>query len=94
MTKEEYDPRIVPCGIPESTATSSDCSPTTAFIFMCVKNIFSQLFIGPRIPYESIFESNFLCGTVSKALEKSKMATLVCNPASYAFMKSWSVTVS
>jgi hypothetical protein len=35
-----------------------------------------------------------LCGTVSKALEKSKMATSVCSPASYAFMKSWSVTNS
>ena len=93
MTKGEYDPRTVPCGTPESTATSSDCSPsTTAFIFLCVKNIFSQLFIGPRIPYESIFESRFLCGTVSKALEKSKMATSVCSSASHAFMKLWSVT--
>jgi hypothetical protein len=45
-------------------------------------------------PYQSIFESSFLCGTVSKALEKSKMAISVCNPASYAFMKSWSVTNS
>jgi hypothetical protein len=33
-----------------------------------------------------------LCGTVSKALEKSKMATSVCSSASHAFMKSWSVT--
>jgi hypothetical protein len=37
-----------------------------------------------------------LCGTVSKALEKSnsKMATSVCSPALYTFMKSWSVTNS
>jgi hypothetical protein len=58
--------------------------------------ILSQLFIGPRIPCKSIFESSFLCGTVSKALEKSnsKMATSVCSPALYAFMKSWSVTNS
>jgi hypothetical protein len=46
------------------------------------------------IPYKSIFESSFLCGTVSKALEKSKMATSVCSPVSYAFMKSWSATNS
>jgi hypothetical protein len=59
---------------------------------LCIKNIFSQLFIGPHIPYKSILESSFLCGTVSKALEKSKMATSVCNKALYAFMKSWSVT--
>ena len=94
-TKGEYDPRTVPCGTPESTFTFTDCSPsTTAFIFLCGKNIFNQLFIGPRIPYESIFESNFLCGTVSKALEKSKMATSVFSPVSFAFMKSWSVTNS
>ena len=79
---------------PESTTTSSDCSPsTTAFIFLCGKNIFNQLFIGPRIPYESIFESSLLCVTVSN-LEKSKMATSVFSPVSFAFMKSWSVTNS
>jgi hypothetical protein len=55
-------------------AYDDELQTDAAFIFLCVKNIFSQLFIGPRIPYEFIFESSFLCGTVSKALEKSKMA--------------------
>lgn len=54
--------------------------------------MFSSLFIGPLISYSPIYNSSFVWGTVSKALEKLRMEILVCSPTSHAFMQSFSVT--
>ena len=64
MTQEKKGPEYSACGTPESTVASSDYSPSiTTFIFLFVKNFFSQLLIEPLTPYSSSLLSNLLCGS-------------------------------
>ena len=58
------------------------------------RKFFSQLLIEPLTLYSSSLLSNLLCGTVSKAFEKSRIATSVCMAASCDFRKSCNRTNS
>ena len=95
MTQEKKGPSTVPCGTPESTVASSDSSPSiTTFIFLFLRKFANQLLIEPLTPYSSSLLSNLLCGTVSKAFEKSRIATSVCMATSCGFRKSCNVANS
>ena len=93
MIQEKKGPSTIPCGTPESTVASSDSTPSiTTFIFFFVRKFFSQWLIEPLTPYSSSLLSSLLCGTISKAFEKSRIATSVCMAASCDFRKSCNVT--
>ena len=85
--KNSRGPKTVPWGTPEITFVGRDLEPSTTTVCSLVfKKAAVQSNKGPCMPRNSNFPNRRSCGTVSKAWEKSKMATsvwiflsLVCN---------------
>ena len=93
--KNMIGPKTVPWGTPESTDVSLDFSPSTiVLIILVVRKLVSHVWMLPWIPYWCNLCSNLSCGTVSKAFEKSKMATSTWCPLSCSWRKSLSVVTS
>ena len=53
-----------------------------------------QLCVLPVIPYEVSLDRRRLCGTLSKALAKSRRIASVCVLLSNAIIQSWTVSIS
>ena len=71
-------PSTVPWGTPKSTVVSFHFSPSTIVrIDLAVRKLVSHLRILPFIPYWCNLWRSLLCGTVSKAFEKSNIATSI-----------------
>ena len=80
VQQEEYiGPRTEPCGTPDVTSVMSDRAPLTET--RCLrfdrKDVI-QLCVLPVIPYEVSLDRRRLCGTLSKALAKSRRIASVC----------------
>ena len=92
MAQKSIGPNTVPCGTPESTVISSEYSPSsTTRIFLSVRKDVSHVWSGPLIPYRSILWRSLSWGTVSKALEKSRipMSTIVSLGRMIATCRVW-----
>ena len=71
--RKRTGPRTLPWGIPLLTSTQSEQEDPTRTCCCLLNRKYSVHFrIRPVIPYASILASNRWCGTVSKALAKSK----------------------
>ena len=72
-SKKSIGPRTEPCGTPDVTSVMSDRAPLTET--RCLrfdrKDVI-QLCVLPVIPYEVNLDRRRLCGTLSKALAKSR----------------------
>ena len=91
--KNSRGPKTVPWGTPEITFEGRDLEPSTTTICSLVfKKAAVQSNKGPCMPRNSNFPNRRSCGTVSKALEKSKMATSVWIFLSLVCNKSWRVS--
>jgi len=81
--KNSTGPRTDPWGTPLQTSRHDDCSP---FIQTLWLRSDSQLLIHLStlswIPWPSTFANNLLCGTLSKALAKSRYITSIFSPLS------------
>ena len=71
-SKNRIGPKTVPCGIPESTVTRSDCIPSTTT--RCFRKLEIHVQILSSMPHCLSLRSKPSCGTVSNALEKSETA--------------------
>jgi hypothetical protein len=85
----------VPWGIPESTDVSFELSPSTIVLIVLVdRKLVSHEWMFPLMPYCSSLCRSLSCGTVSNALEKSRMAMSTCCPLSCSCKKSLIVVIS
>ena len=88
-------PRTESCGKPDVTSVVSDRAPLTET--RCLrfdrKDVI-QLCVLPVIPYEVSLGKRRLCGTLSKALAKSRRIASVCVLLSNAIIQSWTVSIS
>ena len=79
VQQEEYRSRTEPCGTPDVTSVMSDRAPLTET--RCLrfdrKDVI-QLCVLPVIPYEVSLDRRRLCGTLSKALAKSRRIASIC----------------
>ena len=76
--KKRMGLRKVPCGTPLSTTALFENLPsTTTLMSLFARKDVSQACMFPVMPYLEIFASSQSWGTVSKALEKSKIASSV-----------------
>ena len=94
-SKKSIGPRIVPCGTPDVTYVVSDRAPLTET--RCLRfdrKYVIQLCVLPVIPYEVSLDIRSLCGTLSKALAKSRRIASVCVLLSNAIILSWTVSIS
>ena len=82
----------VPWGTPESTVVSFDFSPSVRIDSL--RKFVSHLWILLFIPYWCNLWRSLLCGTVSKAFEKSNIATSNWCPLSCSCRKSFIVVRS
>ena len=93
VQQEEYSPRTEPCGTPDVTYVVSDRAPLTET--RCLrfdrKDVI-QLCVLPVIPYEVSLDRSRLCGTLSKALAKSRRIASACVLLSNAIIQSWTVS--
>ena len=93
--KKSIGPRTEPCGTPDVTSVVSDRAPLTET--RCLrfdrKDVI-QLCVLPVVPYEVSLDRRRLCGTLSKALAKSKRIASVCVLLSNAMIQSWTVSIS
>jgi hypothetical protein len=87
-------PSNVPCSTPVDCSFFGFFSINNKLHFLLVRKFASQLLIEPLTAYSSSLLSNLLCGTVSKAFEKYRIATSVCMAASCDFRKSCNVANS
>ena len=77
--RKSSGPRTVPWGTPESTLVDSDADPSsTTRIVLLVRKLVSQDKVVPCTPYDESLCKSFWWGTVSKAFEKSNIATSTC----------------
>ena len=87
--KNSIGPRTEPCGIPDVTSVMSDRAPLTET--RCLrfdrKDVI-QLCVLPVIPYEVRLDRRRLCGTLSKALAKSRRIASICVLLSNAVIQS------
>ena len=94
-SKKSIGPRTEPCGTPDVTSVVSDRAPLTET--RCLrfdrKDVI-QLCVLPVIPYEVSLDRRRLCGTLSKALAKSRRIASVCVLLSNAIIQSWTVSNS
>ena len=73
-SKKSIGPRTEPCGTPDVTYVMSDRAPLTET--RCLRfdrKYVIQLCVLPVIPYEVSLDRRLLCGTLSKALAKSRV---------------------
>jgi hypothetical protein len=87
--KNIIGPSTVPWGTPESTDVFFELSPSTIVLIVLVdRKLVSHEWMFPLIPYGSSLCRSLSCGTVSNALENSKMAMSTCCPLSCSCRKS------
>ena len=93
-SKKSIGPRTEPCGTPDVTSVVSDRTPLneTRCLRFDRKDVI-QLCVLPVIPYEVSLDRRRLCGTLSKALAKSRRIASVCVLLSNAIIQSWTVLV-
>ena len=91
-SKKSIGPRTEPCGTPDVTSVVSDRTETRCLRFDRKDVI--QLCVLPVIPYEVSLDRRRLCGTLSKALAKSRRIASVCVLLSNAIIQSWTVSIS
>ena len=88
-------PRTDPCGTPDVTSVMSDRAPLTET--RCLrfdrKDVI-QLCVLLVIPYELSLDRRRVCGTLSKALAKSRRIASVRVLLSNAVIQSWTVSIS
>ena len=84
-----------PCGTPDVTSVMSDRAPLaeTRCLRFDRKDVI-QLCVLLVIPYELSLDRRRLCGTLSKALAKSRRIASVCVLLSNAVIQSWTVSIS
>ena len=93
--KISIGPRTEPCGTPDVTSVMSDRAPlieTRCLRFDRKDEI--QLCVLPVIPNEVSLHRRRLCGTLSKALAKSRGMALICVLLSNAVIQAWAVSIS
>ena len=94
-SKKSVGPRTEPYGTPDVTSVMSDRAPLTET--RCLrfdrKNVI-QLCVLPVLPYEVSLDRSRLCGTLSKALAKSRKIASICVLLSNAVIQSWTVSIS
>ena len=91
--KNSRGPKTAPWGTPEITFVVWDLEPSTTTVCSLVfKKAAVQSNKGPCMPRNSSFPNRRSCGPMSKALEKSKMATSVWIPLSLVCYRSWRVS--
>ena len=86
-------PSTVPCGTPEVTSELEENCPSMITLCVCPRrndSIYVRML--PLMPYCLSFHSSLLCGTLSKALLKSRIAMPDCIPQSLMLSVSWIVT--
>ena len=94
-SKQSIGPRTEPCGTPDVTSVMSNRAPLTET--RCLrfdrKDVI-QFCVLPVIPYELSLDRSGLCGTLSKALAKSRRIASICVLLSNAVIQSWTVSIS
>ena len=79
----KHGPKTDPCGTPLRTGSQSDVALLTMTLcFLSVSQHFIHLDIFPPIPFAAIFSINLRCGTLSKALAKSRYSVSTGTPLS------------
>ena len=94
-SKKSIGPRTEPCGTPDVTSVMSDRAPLTetrSLRFDRKDGI--QWCVLPVIPYEVSLYRRRLCGTLSKALAKSRRMASICVLLSNAVIQSWTASIS
>ena len=95
-SKKSIGPRTEPCGTPDVTSVMSDRAPLTET--RCLrfdrKDVIQLCVLLPVIPYEVSLDRRRLCGTLSKALAKSRRIATVCVLLSIAVIQSWTVSIN
>ena len=93
--KNIIGPSTVPWSTPESTDVSFELSPSTIVLIVLVdRKLVNHEWMFPLMPYCSSLCRSLSCGTVSNALEKSRMAMSTCCPLSCSCRKSLIVLIS
>ena len=94
-SKKSIGPRTEPYGTPDVTSVVSGRAPLTETRCLRVdrKDVI-KLCVLPVIPYEVSLDRRRLCGTLSKALAKSRRIASVCVLLSNAIIQSWTVSIS
>ena len=78
-SKKSIGPRTEPCGTPDVTYVVSDRAPLTETrCLLFDRTDVIQLCVLAVIPYEVSLDRRRLCGTLSKALAKSRRIASVC----------------
>jgi hypothetical protein len=86
---------IGPSTVPWGTDVSFELSPSTIVLIVLVdRKLVSHEWMFPLMPYCSSLCRSLSCGTVSNALEKSRMAMSTCCPLSCSCKKSLIVVIS
>ena len=81
--RNRIGPSMLPCGIPLTTSAHVDLPPLTITLcFLPVRKLSIQRNNLPRIPYASAFFRRRWCGTLSKALWKSRYTMSILPPSS------------
>ena len=95
-SKRSIGPRTEPCGTPDVTSVMSDRAPLTETrcLPFDIKDVLQLCVLLPVIPYEVSLDRRRLCGTLSKALAKSRRIATVCVLLSIAVIQSWTVSIS
>ena len=78
-SKKSIGPRTEPCGTPDVASVMSDRAPLTET--RCLRfdrKDMIQLCVLPVIPYEVSLDRRCSCGTLSKALAKSRRIASIC----------------
>ena len=88
--RKSMGPSTDPWGTPLTTGILSDELPSTTTLWVRPdRNDAIQLCMLPRTPKCSSFRRRRWCGTLSKALEKSRTSMSVWIPLSSDELKSW-----
>ena len=93
-SKKSIGPITERCGTLDVTSVMSDRAPLTETRCLRVdrKDVI-QLCVLPVIPYEVSLGRRLLCGTLSKALAKSRRIASICVLLSNAVIQSWTVSL-
>ena len=77
--QKRMGPRTEPCGTPDVTEVMYDRAPLTETRCLRYDRTYViQLCMLPVIPYEVSLNRRHLCGTLSKALVKSRRIASIC----------------
>ena len=78
-SKKSIGPRTEPCGTPDVTYVMSNRAPSTETRCLGFDGKYViQLWVLTVIPYEVSLDRSRLCGTLSKALAKSRRIASIC----------------